>query len=286
MNRNSAGLKLTAVVLILVIAQFTLFAQSAADFDYTMAQDGSGWVIEKYKGNAARVTIPAKIEGRQVVAIGSQAFTSNSTLTSVVIPEGVIRIEGGRIFQIEQTLYGLGAFSQCMNLASVKLPGSLTEIGRVAFFNCSSLANITLPKNLSYIGEAAFSHSGLQKITIPGKVVKTQDAVFWACKDLRSVVIPGSLEEINSTMFFDCTALNSVKLGEGVKIIGENAFGGCTSLKTITIPKSIEAFMNMAFAGCSSLTTVKMPSSFSINLGSDIFRGCPLDSETARIFFQ
>jgi len=49
------------------------------------------------------------------------------------------------------------AFSECKELTSIKLPASLTTIGRNAFQNCTALTSIKLPPSLSVLMNAAFS---------------------------------------------------------------------------------------------------------------------------------
>jgi protein TonB len=58
--------------------------------------------------------------------IGDYAFSGCSSLTSIIIPEGVASI-------------GDYAFSDCSSLASVVIPESVKEIGDGAFYNCPLL---------------------------------------------------------------------------------------------------------------------------------------------------
>lgn len=82
--------------------------------------------ILRYRGTESKLTIPGVIEGMKVVGIGGGAFYGCSSLTSVVIPEGVTSIGGY-------------AFRGCSSLASIVIPGSVTSIGWDAFEGCSSL---------------------------------------------------------------------------------------------------------------------------------------------------
>jgi hypothetical protein len=97
----------------------------------------------KFKGKApSTLVIP---NGTRLIA--SQAFYYDSdsvnVVTSVIIPEGVE--------------YITGAFMGLVELVSVELPESITEIGENAFSSCRSLTTINLPSGLTYIGEDAFS---------------------------------------------------------------------------------------------------------------------------------
>ncbi len=64
--------------------------------------------------------IKTVIIGKDITAIGEEAFKDCTALTSVVIPDGVRKI-------------GWGAFRGCTGLSSVTLPDSVTEIGYEAF---------------------------------------------------------------------------------------------------------------------------------------------------------
>lgn len=80
--------------------------------------------------------------------IGSYAFWSgndtSSSLTSLVIPDKVKKIE-------------YGAFMECDKLTSIQLPDGLESIGDQAFSGCRSLRNVVIPSSVSYIDETAFS---------------------------------------------------------------------------------------------------------------------------------
>ncbi len=90
--------------------------------------------ITKYTGDGGYIEIPATIDGKKVTAIGNTlnetgAFEDCNTLTSVIIPDGVIVIQDR-------------AFKGCINLKWVTIPASVTLIGNSAFDSGYNLQSI------------------------------------------------------------------------------------------------------------------------------------------------
>ncbi len=84
-----------------------------------------------------------------VKTIASGAFR-RSSLTDVILPEGLTAIEGW-------------SFSDA-NASVVNLPATLTHIGNYAFSNCSNLTEITLYDSVTTIEYEAFGASGLTTV--------------------------------------------------------------------------------------------------------------------------
>lgn len=101
-----------------------------------------------------------------ITSIGLRAFSYCSSLTSVVIPNGVRSI-GGRAFQ------------DCKALYSVTIPSSVVSIGWEAFLGCSSLLSIIIPESVTEIGDCAFYDcSSLVSIAIPETITEKVDLAF------------------------------------------------------------------------------------------------------------
>ena len=61
-------------------------ANPATDFTYDLNGDGEGVVIQKYKGKATAVVIPAVIEDFPVVEVGYRAF-EETNIVSIILPD-------------------------------------------------------------------------------------------------------------------------------------------------------------------------------------------------------
>ena len=166
------------------------------------------------------------------------------------------------------------AFYYCTGLASVVIPGSVTEIEKWAFCGCTSLTSVVIPEGVTKIGESAFHGcTGLTSIVIPESVTKIGECAFRGCTGLTSVVIPDGVTEIGWAAFRGCTSLTSVVIPDSVTEIGRGAFRGCTSLTSVVIPEGVTKIECEAFRGCTSLTSVVIPEGVT-KIGRGAFEGC------------
>lgn len=159
-------------------------------------------------------------DGIQLKEIGQSAF-ENSTVTSVIFPDGLEVIEEF-------------SFNQCYNLDYIELPDSIILINRCAFYGCP-ITKLELPNNLKYISDSSFYKTNIKELTLPDSVTSIGSNAFAYCC---------SLEKIN----FSKNAENLV--------ISYDAFT-CTAITELTIPSYVSKIYGWAFAGCSSLASVE-----------------------------
>ena len=203
-------------------------------------------IIISYKGTGSEVVIPSEIDGFKVIAIADNAFSDNSQLTSVTIPDTIISM-------------GIGAFSNCQNLTDVVFEqnSQLSAIGESAFSGCSGLTNIIIPNSVTSIDVYAFNGcSGLTNIIIPNSVTSIGNLAFSNCTGLTSITIPNNVTSVGEYAFLNCTNLKNVSFGNGVTSIVGYTFYGCSSLSSITLSDSITSIGDFAFCKCNSVTTV------------------------------
>ena len=230
------------------------------------------------------VEIPKSIGGSSVIGIGDDAFSGNTSITSVKIPDGVTSI-GGAAFRgcsgltsinIPDGVTSIGwfAFEGCSGLTSINIPESLTKIGDYAFENCSGLTSINIPDGITSIGRYTFyGCSGLTSIKIPDGVTWIGQYAFSSCSGLTSINIPESLTRIGESAFSGCSGLTSIKIPDGVTSIGQYAFEGCSGLTSINIPDGVTDIFASAFEGCSGLTSIKISDGLTL-IGESAFEGC------------
>jgi hypothetical protein len=112
-------------------AAFDLDGDDDDESDWQYSSDGGDAVNERYTGCDPYIIIPAYLDGKQVVRIGSYAFCNFKGLKGMIVPEGIGEI-------------GPGAFKGCAALTAAKLPESLRHIEPSAFLGCDGLV-ITAP---------------------------------------------------------------------------------------------------------------------------------------------
>jgi hypothetical protein len=123
---------------------------------------------------------------QEVTEIGDYAFT-NSSITQVIIPNGVTRI-------------GMDAFRGCKALESIVIPASVSTIYRLTFSSCTSLKYISLLGPVE-IGDSAFYNcTALENIDLSYATV-IQNGAFYYCENLTTVKLSTNTTEIWDQVF-------------------------------------------------------------------------------------
>ena len=232
------------------------------DYRYSVNADDTV-TIKAYTGNSSELTLPEKIDGKKVQAIGEYAFYGNINIKKVQIPEGV-------------EVLGKCSFANCTELKDIVLPESLSKLDDAVFFGCTRLNEISLPDNITSIGDGAFYYcESLKNVEFPANLTKTGEYVFGYCRALETVKINDKLTTISPQSFIGCGELKSVKLHDNIKTIGRKAFMNCISLSDITLPESLDAVYEHAFDGCYELVINRFDGSY---IEKNAFSSCIIKS--------
>ncbi len=164
-----------------------------------------------------KLTIPNKIDGKEVTEIIDGAFKGNKTLEQVTVRYGIERI-------------GESAFEDCTSLYSIELQGS-SSVGRNAIKNTAFYNNEKKWKN--------------------GLLVVSGIYVLDAKEDISGVVrVPYAIRIIGDSAFSDCKNIEGIYLyDELFYIIGDYAFENCENLKGVKIPTTLETMGRDIFKG-------------------------------------
>jgi len=202
-------------------------------FEYSTNSDGT-LTVTKYSGPYNGPSLPEKVKGKTITAIGAEAFKGNTTLDGIYLSSTKI------------TSIGDSAFYGCTKLKNIYLPSTVTSIGKKAFYNTIA-TGITIPSSMTEIGEEAFyGMFKLESIYIPSKVTKIGTYAFGFDTALTSVTIPSNVKQINFAAFYGCSKLASLSIGSGVTTIGGSAFCN-TGLTSQYIPKTVTSVGSYAF---------------------------------------
>ena len=219
----------------------------------------AGQVVYKYKGEMPENTAIILNEGTKI--INGYVFRDCMNLTSITIPNSVTEI-------------GISTFENCTNLEYMTMPNSVTSIGSSAFYGCSSLTSINIPGGVTRIWSDAFEGcSSLTSINISDGVTEIDSDAFKGCSSLTSITIPDSVTSIGYDAFRCCSSLKNINIPNSVTSIGDSAFYGCSSLTSINIPDGVTSIGNWTFEDCSSLTSITIPDSVT-SIGFRAFEGC------------
>ncbi len=264
--------------------------------DYEFSITNKKVTITKYNGTDSNIIIPHRINGYPVTAIGDNAFSDNTVLTSVEVPDTIESI-------------GEYAFSYCTNLENIELGNGITSINNRIFWNCQSLNSITIPDSVMEISNWSFYGCvKLKSIAIGAGVESIGSIAFLGCPILTSLIVSRNNEfyasvdgvlydkqieklvrypagrlgpysilqgvtSIGDRAFMDCKLLTGIEIPKGIKTIGELAFCECDNLESVTIPDSVESIGYKAFYLCDALENVLLGKSVE-SIGEYCFYSC------------
>lgn len=134
----------------------------------------AGAEVVPYTGD---VIIPATIQSDgttyTVQYLQDGAF-ERSTVTSVTVNAAIETVP-------------TNAFKGCANLAKVKLPESVTEIGSSSFDGCSALTTFDFLEGLTSIGARALAGTALTEVTLPATLTTIGSQAFAGVQTITSV---------------------------------------------------------------------------------------------------
>ena len=225
---------------------------------YALNDAGDGYKVTGNDESDILVIVPATHEGLPVTEIGDDAFSDDSVVQEVSLPESIKSI-------------GYSAFARCTSLKKINLPSQLTSIGYAAFGSCNSLQQIDLPVGITSIQAGTFSYCGsLTEIRLNEGTTSIEAGAFTNCSALNTVDLPDTLQTIGNYAFENCSALNTVDLPDTLQTIGNYAFRNCKALEDVAFPNGLQEIGKGAFYGCSSLTSLTLPDSLE-SVGSEAF---------------
>ena len=205
---------------------------------FTVSEGQTGVTVTGYTGTAAEVRIPASIGGKSVVAVANGAFSDNSFITKLYLPDSIVKIGDGALkgmtalralrtplmgkdadaSQFLGYLFGGAEYTDNgrvvpTTLEYLEIGGGMRVLSDFALFECDGLIRVTLPETLKTVGRYS----------------------FYYCRGLLAVNV-SHLEEIAEHAFDSCTALTRMEFGTALTSVGLGALEGCIGIRTLTLP--------------------------------------------------
>ena len=234
-------------------------------------------------------------------SIASYAFSGQSSLLKIALPEGVINVDNY-------------AFDGCTKITTVVLPKSLTRIGYSAFADCTAIEKVyfsgteavwneinagdentplTSCENIIYNIEGYFGDDSYyvmngnsiilylgnsSELNIPsklgGKTVTTIGfGVFEGNETIEKVVLPDTITAISNSAFLNCVNLSDVTLPGNLKTLGAGAFSGCKKIEKIILPDTLTVLETGVFKDCTALKNIKLSDNL-VSIGVLTFENC------------
>ena len=255
------------------------------------------WGVKYSKDGRKLLKAPKELRGGYSVKEGTRiicnkAFSTCTSLTSIVIPHSVVSI-------------GDGAFSGCLLLEYISISKSIIclngnpfsdwngkleclspnfiyaddvlfnkDKSEIVSFRNQKIESYIIPNSVTSIGDDAFfGCRSLSNIVIPDSVTSIGDGAFFGCSSLSNIVIPDSVISVGDWTFCGCRSLSSMVIPDGVSSIGVCTFSYCRSLSSIVIPDSVSSIGICAFMDCCFLSNIVLPNNVT-SIGNGAFLGC------------
>ena len=228
------------------------------------------------------IVIPSSFRGKvsdvlskyiNVRKIGSNAFSKESRLHSITIPNSVTSI-------------GSSAFEGCSGLTTV-----VSEMEDPCTFGTSAFSGIseTCTLHVTNGTKAAYIAKGWTEEVFKGGIIDAATSITFADTTVKNLCVANwdtdgdgelNMKEAAAVTTLGTVFKNNTKITSfdelqyftGLTAIGENAFLYCDGLRSITIPNSVTSIGNYALY-CSGLTAITIPNSVT-SIGNYAFHNC------------
>ena len=289
-------------------SNLTLTARWRGTLAFKLADDGLSYVVNGV-GNITDndIVIPATYNGKPVTGIAANAFSGNSALISIIVPDSITSVgsdafKGCSSLQYneqdnalylgnETNPYVVLVRAKDTSITSCAVNANTKVIYEAAFANCSNLTSIVIPNSVVQMGSAVFRGcSGLREMTLPfvGDAVKplTTGNTFYPfgyvfgrtnyTGSYEAVQIVSRIEKSGkysgtAYAYYLPSSLTKVTLTGGNITYG--AFQNSKNVQSIVISEGATEIATYAFNGCSALTNISIPDSI-MSVGVSAFANC------------
>ncbi len=282
------------------------------DFTFAVLSDdpSDSPLLIAYDGNDKELVLPenVKVDDATITSymIGANAFTNNTDISILTIPEAVTDI-GANAFKGCENLLEIYNLSNDVDIdAGTSTNGSVGYYAKIVHTSLDEPRSVFVNDDVSYYltddGNGSFfatiiaytvkdkdlvinqvenyltgldkdlfvGNKEIETVTLGEGVVYVGEEAFYNCPNIRSVVAD-YVEYIDIRGFASCTALTSVSLKK-CDTIYNYAFNYCKRLRNVDMPK-VEDIGAYAFESCYSLYQITLPETLE-SIDSDAFEDC------------
>lgn len=264
--------------------------------------------IVGYTGKGGNITLPAQLDGLEVVTVPQEVFSNNADITGVTFPETVRFINEN-------------AFRNCANLASVKFlcgTDKTLEIQSCAFYDCPKLKEVTIPKKATVsnafgyvdktVEEEGYSYTYSEKLDdfkiycyymTEGHDYAKENGFEYEVIDIKETDGFAYVVEQETSWVYDeetdrekrvtsdyaniigyTGAGGKVSIpekldGYTVRYIGYEAFMDNADITGVVIPETVGYVRSSAFNGCEKLSSVVFDDDCVTSVEPYAFANCP-----------
>ena len=170
-----------------VISDSGIVASAAGTYgNYQYEVQSNGTVqITKYTGLDTSITLPSRIDGKDVTSISQYAFNGNTTIRSISLPGTFTTVPSLAFYGCDEleeveladtiTKIGIYSFEFCHKLKTVNCKGKINSIDYGAFYYCDSLDSFDFGNDIVIIGDDAFLNTALTSATLPNSLTTIGD---------------------------------------------------------------------------------------------------------------
>lgn len=244
------------------------------------------------KNDAADVAvldIPARIDGKPVVALAADCCCDIGSVERITIPDTVVSVgycafrNCSRLkeiaFPAELASFDTGWVRNCSRLERLKLPGKLDKI-TPSLFDVPTLKVLSIGGGVAEVMPGAFAKSRLERIEVsPDNQFLSTDGTALYSKD-KSVLVALAVPVDSYEVVGECVAiarkgfstfggLQEVALPEGLELVGDFAFTR-TGIRRFDAPPALTSIGERAFFACAGLEHVALNRGL-VSIGSNAF---------------
>lgn len=215
------------------------------DYVFVLQKDNNYHLVA-YNGEDESLTLPEKYNGENYI-LDARVFKDCINLKSLTLPSTITELPDE-------------AFKDVSCLESVVVGTGVISIGNNAFSGCVHLKNITLNSNLKSIGENAFLDCGVDA---------SGDKTVYYNGDILSWAELGFINEKSTPMSFaNCILFNvdgeyesvkEISLPNTMTKINAYQFYGFKDVTTLTVPNSVKTIGQKAFYNVTNVKQAEIP---------------------------